>query len=194
MTQPANQVPFHRPPSLNPELPGAVHELAGGALYLTPEELIAFIEQELASVDDSIRRQMQAIKAKRDQVEALQHTIARLNAIKSSQDNTIGPNPDSTENKKLIDSLRDDPIAARDVEADAVLEDIAAKIEAGKIVDVESTIQELEGRLSNLTSSTDLEMIRLQKDIEARQRMVMFVTNTLKAMDESADRVVGNIG
>ena len=188
-------------------------EITSGPLYLTADELIIFIEQGLADIDQKIRDQMAVIKAKRDQADNVQRTIARLNAC-ADENGKVWITDDPAATEKWIASLRADADASADPEAAAALNALADELERlndaykaakertdvaamatarGTPIDITQTIGDLEAKLSDLTSSTDLDMIRLQKEIEGRQRLVMFVTNTLRAMDESADHVVQNI-
>lgn len=71
-----------------------------------------------------------------------------------------------------------------------------AALESGAAISaaaMESMGATLEAAASKLNSSAEMTMIRMQQTMQDRSRILMFVSNALKAMDEPMDQAVRNI-
>lgn len=231
-------------------------------VYLTPEAMLAHVEQQLHEKDQAILSHMQNVEAKKKIAETLSTLGAEVTAIAEGignlpagalQGGTIVVSggfcekkefPNTPEGKKEADEYFAKLKAEYDeakknnssyipqmpskvevgatpeqqAKAQAVVDkcnDLAEKAEAAGLDNLAQEYRQLAKKIENgepvtkeqltelakkcetfatsLTSSAEMTMIKMQQLMQDRSRLLTFVSNALKAMDEPADTAVRNM-
>lgn len=166
---------------------------------LTPESLMIYLSTRLESVDD----QIQDIFSTQQDSEKIRAAINRIRTALNALDE------DSDKDKELhaseyafagIEKLIDDQIGSVDPKlAERMKSDLEGKgyiLNGGSdylTSELDNTREYLENLTGQLESTAQMNMIRLQSLMSARQTAISLATNLIAKLNDSTQKVVENI-
>lgn len=171
---------------------------------LTPEGMMLYLSTRMEEVDGQINGLFDKQKTSqeiRKEIGTIQNELGKLN--EESDEKTIympgdGSGPNEVE-QKINAAI--DRIAELDPDLGAKMRDELA--EEGQILfkhdgkyvsqEVNASKSYLDGIVKNLDATAQMDMIRLQSHMSARQTAIQLSTNLIASLDDSTKAVVSNI-
>lgn len=169
-------------------------EAPAPAGFLSPEELILFVEHQVGSIDDQIRSRMADIEARKAVSSKYQEVANKLKELKAKsggeQDDGIA------EIKAEIDALAEkDPAYAKLKQSVDEIHSAMMSVQDNAGTDdnwLEEKANVVSGYANEVTSTIELDMIRLQGLVQQRTQCMTFASNVLAAMNEANKAIIGN--
>lgn len=165
--------------------------MLGVGTFLTADELLAFAKHQIEKTDAQIRSHVADVTTKKDKAAVLQQISAGLRQVKGgSKEAQIEK---FTELKALAEQ------AGLSAEAGKLENWISAP---GGLLDtkskwnsdhVEGFAQEMDARMTALTSNTELTMISIQGLMQQRNQVLQLASNVIAALNEPAKNAIGNL-
>ena len=151
--------------------------------------------------DRQLRHATSEMKARNDTATHLQHGLEVLHAIR-----TAGNHRDGDGLASATDLLRAGVMLPSDGDVAGCLArlneeydlDLSARDVGGTMVvesdGIDSSIQELDSRITRINTSTELDMIHLQSTLESRSNEFRVISQILNGEHDTLRSVIGNIG
>ncbi len=183
------------------------------AAYLTPDALIAFVQDNLSRTDGEIQGLMSQVSGNRAKLEQLQTIAADMRNMKgASRDDQ------SALFKKLRDEAADlgvdihkefgkwvaEPNQGAGPDAKAIADALSTHLNGwnkhlsdGKARaegHLESEAQAIDAIANKMSGGAEITMIKLQSLVQERTRIIQFASNTMSACNRAIDAPVNNIG
>lgn len=109
---------------------------------------------------------------------------------------TTGATPEQVDYMhKKLQSAAEKAAACGYTDVAAQLQKMADDIKAGKSIDkgaLDKALNDVDKTMQSLSSSSEMTMIKLQELMQQRSRVIMFVTNALASINETARKIVDN--
>lgn len=167
--------------------------MLGIGTFMTAEEMYLFAEAKLKSTDAELSAHMKDITLKKEMGAAMQEISAGIRSVKNST---------GAEQKAKFEELIEKANKAGLTDVADLLTKGLAKIEAN-IKDfngdastsdfIESVALDVDAKVTALTSSTELTMIRIQGLMQHRSQVLQLASNVIAALNEPAKNAIGNI-
>jgi hypothetical protein len=196
-------------------VPSFVPGSTEAAVNLTPEGLMLYLQSRLDDVDTQINglfKKQQDVSRIREDLNAIQQALQTLENdpakkdaqgaldTDSNQNGKIDPSEYADYEKKVTDAIADikdvDPVLGAKLESELgrdgyILHDLNGQYLTS---DVKNTTDYLNTLNKQLESSAQLEMIKLQSLMSARQTAIQLSTNLVSALGDSTKSIASNIG
>ncbi|MBK8999203.1 MAG: hypothetical protein IPM35_26055 [Myxococcales bacterium] len=174
------------------ELDAKLDAMLGIGTFMTAEEMYLFAEAKLRSTDAELSAHMKDITLKKEMGAAMQEISAGIRSVK----NSTGP-----EQKAKFEELIEKANKAGLTDVADLLTKGLGKIEANiksygdpSTSDfIESVALDVDAKVTALTSSTELTMIRIQGLMQHRSQVLQLASNVIAALNEPAKNAIGNI-
>jgi hypothetical protein len=166
--------------------------------FLSPEELILFVENQVGNIDDQIRSRMADIERRKAVASKYQEVANRLKELKGLSGGEKGAEQDAaiSQLKAEIDALAEnDPAYAQLKKTVDEVHEGAQNVQNDEGVGVdwlEGKANVVSGAANEVTSTIELDMLRLQGLIQQRTQCMTFVSNVLASMNEANKTIIGN--
>ena len=156
---------------------------------MSPEELMSFVEQQLMAIDKRLRSESEAVYQANTRSDSLNRAKAKLTNLKGTSPSTEERRQSGKELASWASSIQDKTVR------DNVMA-LAKQLQAGKMPpdgDVQKAIDGLQTQLDS-KGNMEVTMIQMQQMMQARSRLLNFVSNVLKAINAPLDTMVRNMG
>ncbi len=170
--------------------------LPPGAVALTPEALMAFLEKNLNDIDAQIRLRMDTVQTNRARMNELASVATELNNIRENAGNLDDGNADYV--RGLLDELA---ASANSPEAAAAFAQARDEIYGANDLNsgqrdsmLQTAVERIENTIDEIKGSTEMDMIKLQAWMQERSRLTSFTSNVMNAINEPIKNTVANLG
>ena len=180
---------------LQPILPVAFDAASAATFHehLTPDALMTYLSTRL----DGLDTQVNTIFNRQQHSQAIQKAITNLRAALGQMNTKQAPNDPNTlaAVHAALRELTDlDPNLGHAVRNQLNQTGYAFADDTCNEAEMKATMQYLDGVGKDIDSSAQLDMIRLQSIMSARQTAIQLSTNLVSALGESTKAIVSNIG
>jgi hypothetical protein len=192
MPEPPAFAPIHP----EPDLPNVGSDVNAPLLqYVTPDAMFVYCQTRLRGVDTQCRD----IMAKQEKSAKVQTALGELQTRLSNNAEGYGENPElhgkiGAAFNRAIEAAGPDSeigqtlITIRDKEFNAGID---SAVNPDEMKSIESGVKTLQAKLN---SQSELDMIHLQSLMSQRQTAIQLTTNILQSLNDSANKIVANIG
>ena len=180
-------------------LPYAAFDAASAATFrehLTPDALMTYLSTRL----DGLDTQVNTIFNRQQHTQAIQKAITNLRTALGQME--TNDNGGATQKPVVVDAvvvaLREltdlDPNLGAAIRDQFNQQGFVFYDDHCTVEEMKATTQYLDGVVKDIDSSAQLDMIRLQSIMSARQTAIQLSTNLVSALAESTKSIVANIG
>jgi hypothetical protein len=179
-----------------PDLPDVGSDVNAPLLqYVTPDAMFVYCQTRLRGVDTQCRD----IMAKQEKSAKVQTALGELQTLLSNKSEGYGENPElygkiGASFNRAIDAVGPDSemgqrlLTIRDKEFNAGGD---SAVNADEMKSIDSGVKTMQAQLN---SQSELDMIHLQSLMSQRQTAIQLTTNILQSLNDSANKIVANIG
>lgn len=154
---------------------------------LSPESILALVEERLQSIDNAIRSSVSDVSARESDSRRLTEALELLNEL--GMTGSTDGDGDVADHESV--SGRPVPEILRDLEERGVALPMTEHLIRRDVIS--HAIEGVNAELKQLNSTNEMTMIRLQDAIQSRTALLNLTTNVLNAMHEAEKNIIGNM-
>ena len=160
------------------------------AEHLSPELMLAFVEQQLGNIDGQINDMIKGIEDRNDRARTLRagRDALATHTGNVNDDDMVkigGPLAETLEHLEQSGEP-----AVREAAGNLSNQGDNGSVTAGE---VKAALGKIDHALDNLSSTNDIDRLKLQQLVQDRSQIISFSSNVMASLNESKKQVIGNI-